>query len=383
MRKTIKLFSLMATLALAMVSKSVWADAAPAATAAPTPAAPTVVVGGMVDSYFSYNFTNGSNNVFGAGNTGYFYNNVDGSYTLGLAELKATATQGQGSAHVVLAYGQEGTLGIGGIGATGFDVLQAYVSYNPGQWTFNAGKFVTWMGDEVVESNSNWNYSHSLLFGVIPIWHTGLSANFAPSSTFGITGFVTDGNNTTTSLSAGVGKDYGLQLAITPAQWTITLNMEVGPTAGNAVVPNNFTNITGEGIFIFKPDSMWSFGLDAQMGTTSFPTSATPASVSYVGAALYGRDQVASDWAVAVRLEDLMDSGLLGFGNSKVTGSAMEGTLTVEHNFTTNLLARVEGRYDTNSVPTGVGTATAASSIYALGTSTSQTTGTASMVFSF
>jgi hypothetical protein len=103
---------------------------------------------------------------------------------------------------------------------------------------------------------------------------------------------------------------------------------------------------------------------------------------------LYGRDQVASDWAVAVRLEDVMDSGELGYGfltsaTAYTAGSLMEGTLTVEHNFTANLLGRLEGRYDTNSLPTGVGTATAAVSIYGGGASTSQATGTASMVFSF
>jgi Putative beta-barrel porin-2, OmpL-like. bbp2 len=333
-----------------------------------------------VDSYFTYNFANNSGKVLGLGN-GYFYNNVDDSFTLGLAEVKVTATQGQGSAHVVLGYGQEAALGIAG---PGFDVLQAYVSYNPGQWTFNAGKFVTWMGDEVIESNSNWNYSHSLLFGVIPFWHTGLSVNFAPSSSFGITGYVTDGNNTVTSLSAGPGKDYGLQAIITASStFTITLNGEVGPTPGNATLPNNLTNMTGEGIFVFKPDSMWSFALDAQYGTTSYPTGAVPSSVSYWGLALYGRDQIASDWAVALRLEDLSDSGLLGFGNSKVAGSNYEGTLTVEHNFTPNTLLRVEGRYDTNSYPTGIGTATAAASIYGGGTSTGQFTTTASMVVSY
>src|SRR5579859_4773595 len=256
MRKPFKLFSLLAAFALASAGKSVWADATP--TPAPTP---VVAVGGLVDGYYTYNFTNSSNNAGGSGNVGYFYNNVDDSYTLGLAEMKATATLGQTSAHLVLAYGQEASLGLIGFGNSGLDVLQAYVSYNPDKWTFSAGRFVTWLGDEVIESNSNWNYSHSLLFNYIPLWHTGFSVNFAPSSSFGITGYVVDGNNTTAATP--IGKEFGLQAIITPnSQWTITLNGEFGPIAGNAVAPSPFANtgnLTGEGIFVFKPDSMWSF----------------------------------------------------------------------------------------------------------------------------
>jgi hypothetical protein len=225
-----------------------------------------------------------------------------------------------------------------------------------------------------------------LLFNYIPLWHTGFNVNFAPSSQFGITGYVVDGNNSWAATPDG--KDYGLQAMITPdSTWTIILNTEFGPDAGNAVTPNNLGNLTGEGIFIFKPDSMWSFALDAQYGMTSLPSGSTPSSTSYWGLALYGRDQIASDWALALRLEDVTDSGEIGYGfyngSTWVSGSLYEGTLTVEHNFTNNMLCRVEGRYDTNSLPTGVGTASAAASIYAGGLSTSQVTATASVVLSY
>jgi hypothetical protein len=388
MRKTFKLFSFLASFAFAGSLAPVMAQTAaatPAATAAATPAPPTVAVGGYMDAYYTYDFTNSSKEVGGSG-TGYFYNSADDAFTLGLAEAKLTATQGPASAHIVLAYGQEGSLNLVG---TGFDVLQAYASYATGQWTFNGGRFVTWLGDEVVEANSNWNYSHSLLFAFIPVWHTGVSVNFAPSSTFGITGYVVDGNNTTTSSPDG--KDFGLQLAITPnSMWTITLNGLFGPAAGNSTGYNNFGNMTDEGIFVFKPDSMWSFALDAEYGMTSFPSpvpTGAPSSTSFWGVALYGRDQITSDYAVALRLEDVSDSGELGFGQyingSWVSGSLMEGTLTVEHNLSANMLVRLEGRYDTNSLPTGSGTTTAAAPLYALGTSTSEFTLTLGTMLSF
>src|SRR5665213_1925038 len=394
MKKFIKnLIGLTASLVIAGAFSPVLADdatpaataaATPAATAAATPAPPAVVVGGMVDTYYSYDFN--SNNVGGV--NGYFYNNVDNSFTLALAEAKFTATQGAASAHLVLAYGQEASLGIGSASVTGlgpvvvtpsFDVLQGYLAYTAGQFTFTGGKFVTWMGNEVIESTSNWNYSHSLLFGVIPFWHTGLSVMFMPSSTFMVTGYAVDGNNTVNSSSDG--KTYGLQAVITPnSQWNFTVNGLIGPTAGNATVPNDYTNLIGEAIIKFLPDSMWSFGLDAQYGTTSAPVGSSP---SYWGLALYGRDQISSDWAAALRVEDLTDSGELGFGSTTVAGSLYEGTLTVEHDFTANLLGRLEGRFDTNAVPTGVGSATAATAIYPNATSTSQVTATYSMVMTY
>jgi hypothetical protein len=73
----------------------------------------------------------------------------------------------------------------------------------------------------------------------------------------------------------------------------------------------------------------------------------------------------------------------LGFGNSTTSGSIYEGTLTIEHNLSANMLVRLEGRYDTNSVPTGVGTATAAAPFYALGNSTSEFTATLGTMLSF
>jgi len=383
MRKTIKLFSFLASFVIAGAFSQALAQ-----TAAATPAAPTVVVGGMVDTYFAYDFTHQTAGTTGLG-TGYFYNNVDSSYTMGLAEAKVTATQGPASAHLVLAYGQEGALALGA--APGIDVLQAYVSYTSGQWTFNAGKFVTWMGYEVIESSSNWNYSHSLLFGTLPFWHTGMSVNFAPSSSFGITGYVVDGINTNTTPSSVIGKEYGLEFAITPnSMWTITLNGMFGPADQPGTVPLGISNDlawTGEAIVVYKPDSMWSFALDAEMGSTALPAAFTaPSSLSYWGIALYGRDQIASDFAIALRLEDLNDAddSVLGYGGGITNGvaaSAKEVTLTFEHPFTANLLGRLEGRYDMASFNGND------AKIYATGStsgpSASQATATASMTFSF
>ncbi len=397
MSKFKKLFSLLASIALSSVMAPALAQTAattPAAAAAATPTpvpTPAVTVDGLVDAYYSYNFTNPGTSSSTAGkNTGYFYNSATDSFTLGLAEAKITATQGAASGHLVLGYGEESSLNIGA--APGIDVLQAYVSYNPGQWTFNFGKFVTWMGYEVIESTGNMNYSHSLLFGALPFWHTGFSANYAPSSTFNATVYVTDGDNTTNATP--LGKTYGLELGITPnSMWTITLNGILSPFTE----PVSFTtqnSFTGEAIIGYKPDGNWSFALDGQYGMWSMPSGID--SPSYFGAALYGKYQIQSDYSAALRLEYLNDSEntayALGsggslYGNGDASGKSdgftgMEATLTLEHDFTPNMIARLEGRIDMATDSATGGT----NDVFATGTtslSSSMVTGTASVAYTF
>ena len=377
MRKTVKLFSFLASFAFAGSLAPVMAQTAAAtpAAAAATPTAvptPAVTVDGLVDTYFAYNFSNPSSAPT-TPNIGYWYNSAADSYTLGLAEVKVAASQGAASAHVVLAYGEEG--GLGPIGGSGPSVLQAYVSYNPGQWTFNFGRMVTWMGYEVIESVSNANYSHSLLFGELPYWDTGLSVNFAPSSTFNATFYAMDGWSNDT-FATGLGETLGLEAIITPnSMWGITLNGILSPYTTSPTEDA----VALEGIVSYKPNSTWSFAVDGQFGTVGVAAGTAP---SYFGVALYGKYQIQSDWDVALRLEYIndADNNYALYGNAAPVGKAFtgdEGTLTIEHDFMPNLIARVEGRLDMANYNS------AAADVFDAGTSSSQFTGTASMAYTF
>jgi putative OmpL-like beta-barrel porin-2 len=59
-----------------------------------------------------------------------------------------------------------------------FEIEEVYAVYAPDWargWQVKAGKFVTLLGSEVIESPSNMNYSRSFLFGfAIPFTHTGI-----------------------------------------------------------------------------------------------------------------------------------------------------------------------------------------------------------------
>ncbi len=380
MKKTIKMFSLMASIALAGVVSPALADTA---TPAATPAAPTVSVTGLVDAYYSFNFTNDANHVNGIGNGAlYAFNSPDSDYVLGLAELSTKVTAGEATAVVDLMYGQTATSLLfanptGGIGD--LDLTQAYLTLTKADWTFTFGKFVTWMGNEVIQSNANWNYSRSVLFFGIPLYHMGFSVGVAPSSQFGITGYVVNGWNNSYANGAFVNgeKTFGLQVKINPAGSSlgIVLNGVYGPDPyGSPDLPT----LVSEAIFTLTATDKLSFALDTQLG---LQTPAAGDSLSYYGAALYGKLAMDQGWGLALRLEDVMNNGtdlLLSDGSSSSTAATyQEATLTLQNQLTPNVLARLEGRYDTNLLG---GTAV---NVYANGLATSQVTGTASMVFSF
>ena len=314
MNKFIKnLMGLVAALVMAGGLSPVLAQTAatPAPTAAATPAPPAVVIDGMVDAYYSYNFTNAANKANGAGNLGTFFDGTDGSYTLGLAELKATATQGLASGHLVLAYGQEANLAIGSA-VPGIDVEQAYVSYAPGVLTLSGGRFVTWMGNEVIESTGNWNISRSLLFWyTIPLWHQGVSVAFAPDSV-----------------------------------WSVTLNGVDGPgsQAPLPVIPAGLNRYVGEAIIGFNAASDLTFALDAEAGGENGIGTA-----DFWGADLYAKLALSSDYSAALRLEEVSDNGgtlgIYGLGIGQ-KDEGRDATLTITHNLTSAFTVSLEGRYD-------------------------------------
>jgi hypothetical protein len=357
MNKTIK--------ALALVASFVLMGYAPvkAQTAAATPAAPVVKIDGLVDAYYTYNFTNSANKQPGNGNNGYAFNETDNSYSLGLAETKITATQGNAMGFIDLAFGQEYNLAIGqpyyyNNAGIGFDVLQAYASYTAGQFTFTGGRFATWMGFEVIDSASNWNYGRGLLFWyTIPLWHQGVSVAFSPDSTFKVTGYATNGWNNVYNNDKYTGQTYGLQLAYTPnSTWNFYVNALDGPGRNTPYNVQAQDFWVGEAIIAFNPTSDWSFALDAEYGAqdkgSDYTTwdGKTANSADFWGAALYAKYQISSDWFVAARVEELKDEQNLldvygnGFGFG--TFEAREATLTVTHAFTPAWNVSLEGRYD-------------------------------------
>ena len=162
----------------AAATASAQAAAAPAADPTPAPA-PPIEVTGFVDTYYEYNF----NKVDPALRT---FDVQHNTLSLSLAEIafaKAVNTDHRVGFRVDLDFGKTADL------VAAFEpeengkeiykhIQQAYLSVLAGEkLQLDVGKFVTPIGAEVIESQDNWNYSRSVLFGyAIPFYHVGVRA---------------------------------------------------------------------------------------------------------------------------------------------------------------------------------------------------------------
>ena len=355
MRKLMKLLSLLAVASCVLLGNSVWADttaATPAPTASPTP---VVTIDGLVDTYYSYNFNSpsGSGSFSPAAPTlsGNGFRNFDvsnNSFTLGLVELNLTATMGEATGYLDFAYGQ--TANIVGLP---YNLRQAYVEWKTGNLTLDGGQFVTHMGQEVIGNQLNWNYSRSFLFSyAIPYFHTGLRATYAFDPKFSAQVNVYDGWNSTFASDASGQKTYGWMLMGTPdPSLSIMFNGIYGPipTFGTTATPygpavSSAMRFVGEGIVTWNATDKLSFAVDYNYGSDDTPEPGVVGDI-WSGLAAYARYQIQSDWAVAARGEEYVDHH--GTTLALPMGAALwEGTLTLEHTISSNLLVRLEGRYD-------------------------------------
>jgi hypothetical protein len=107
-----------------------------------------------------------------------------------------------------------------------FELQEAYLTYTApiGRGLlFKAGKFVTLVGAEVIESPLNYNVSRSFMFNYgIPFTHTGLLATYPFTDMVSLTGGVVNGWDNVVDNNSS--KTFMGQLALTPdkmVNWTI------------------------------------------------------------------------------------------------------------------------------------------------------------------
>ena len=147
----------------------------------PAPEPPKVDVTGFVDIYYGYNF-NETDPAFRT------FDVQHHSFSLSLAEVafaKGVTPESRVGFRADLNFGKTADL------VAAYEpeddgqeiykhIQQAYVSLLTGKVTWDVGKFVTPIGAEVIESQDNWNYTRSILFGyAIPFYHVGLRATVA------------------------------------------------------------------------------------------------------------------------------------------------------------------------------------------------------------
>jgi hypothetical protein len=233
------------------------------------------------------------------------------------------------------------------------DLQEAYGSYKfplGSGLTLKAGKFVTLLGYEVIESPNDLNFSRSYLFVFSsPLTHVGALASYAPTPWLSLTAGpvvgwdVADDNNDAMSVLG--------QIAFTGVKdLTTSLNFITGPeqfdeTGNPRTVLDLVVNYTGIKNLILgaNVDYGWEIDEPSLAGTRSRSTDAT-----WWGFAGY----VAYDWTEKLRtalrgefFRDADGARTLAVGPGAPV-SLWEITATVQYKIWRGLVGRVEYRHD-------------------------------------
>jgi len=260
------------------------------------------------------------------------------------------------------------------------------------------GKFVTFLGYEVIESPANLNFSRGLLFtNAIPLTHTGIYGDYKFNDTVEVKLGIVDGWNNSTSSSVavpagstGINDDGGFGKAITG-------QINVNAPGKNANITQSFIysdqgepgvvgvdngplvvyDIWGNWNPTFVKDSALTLGLNADLGyngASGYPGSPSPSAFGTVGAptALNGSISDSNTWwgvaayasykftkvfTLSARGEYLHEDAAWNpkFGATDVINDDFSETLTASFSIWDNLLTRLEYRYDHYTSGTIVG----------------------------
>jgi hypothetical protein len=294
-----------------------------------------------------------------------------------------------------LRFGPTATLHAGADAESGLEyVKQAFVAWKPGSggFTLELGKFDTFVGSEVAESQDNFNYTRGLLYSFAqPLFHTGLKATAELVPELTLTTMVANGLNR--SFDNNVGKTFGLGLSVNPSEsFAASLawiggpeqadSTEVACTSGTAYDPAVGTCAVSAGApaqthvvdrggandfdswrhlidltLTLQPMETLAVQLNADYGVEGVrpddtSIEADPEPQKWYGAALLARMQLSETWAVAVRGEYLADEKGRALNYTLPSGALLSdaqlasATLTVEARPTENLILRLENRGD-------------------------------------
>ena len=193
-------------------------------------------VSAFVDAYVSVNFAlprpekpteAGGGNSFRA----YDVNNGVSLHWVGLDVAYAPDPVG---ATLNLRFGPSATIYGGADNEAGLEnIKQGYLTLRPGgangKFSLDFGKFDTFIGSEVADSQYNIDYTRGVVYWYAqPLFHTGFRAEYDFAKAFAVKAIVVNGWNDTIDDNAG--KTGGLQLTITPVERLIlNLGYLVGP----------------------------------------------------------------------------------------------------------------------------------------------------------
>jgi Putative beta-barrel porin-2, OmpL-like. bbp2 len=314
-----------------------------------------IELSGFVDGYYTYNFNRPSQACATVANVTvsnclYNFNVAHNSLSLNLAEValeKKPTSDSRVGFRVDLDYGPTATMvhafEPGGTN-TYQNIEQAYVSFLAPAGTglqIDFGKFVTMMGNEVIETKDNWNYGRSLLFALaIPYYHTGARVTYSPNDKVTLQGHLVNGWNN--SADNNTAKSIGGSVTVKPnAKLTIIENFMFGPEQTDN---NDDWRKVSDTIVTYAATKQvtvvanYDHGQDKVDGET----------VDWHGIAGYARYQP-KDWlAFSPRVEWYKDSDGFSTGTAQ---TLKELTLTAEFKHKDGIIMRLEYRGDFSDEP--------------------------------
>ena len=334
---------------------------APAATPAPadaakpadaTPPAPPPKYDGFVfsalaDGYQTTNF----NHPFGAANTNQLQNFdlFSGNPEMSLVKVTVDKSDKVVGFHVDAGFGETMRLiHAGDVAAIDHKALryieQMYVIAKPNHThgtEFDFGQFVTSAGAEVIEANSNWNYSRSLLFALaIPYYHFGFRTSTPITKTWTVGLQVVNAWNTVWGNNDL--KNVGITSALTETKYTWSVNYYVGPNnPGTTSGQRNLVDST----LLLTPNSKVNYYINVDYAQNNF---AGGGSANWYGIAGAATIHLNGKFAITPRAEIFDDHNGFTTGTRQ---SIKEGTLTGEYKYNDHLIGRLEYRHDSSNAP--------------------------------
>jgi hypothetical protein len=309
-----------------------------------------VSVSGFVDAYYSRNVASPESRMNKLRN----FDIPENQINLSLAEivLQKKAQPVGFRADIDFGTANDIVQGIAPYGTTPYSTLaniqQAYLTVVipvGNGLTADAGKFVTHMGYEVIESKDNWNYSRSLLFAwAIPYYHTGLRLTYSFADNFTVAVHVVNGWNSVIDNNAE--KSLGLMVSYSPTGSTgLVLNVMDGfeqPSGVDVGKKKVFDIIVTQNV-----SDAFALTLNADYGDETLISRL----YTWKGAAVYGRYTFNPKSAFALRAEIFDDPGGYATGLGVPRLDVKEVTATYEYKFAEALLVRGEARYDVSNAP--------------------------------
>ncbi len=206
------------------------------------------------------------------------------------------------------------------------------------------GTFVTSAGAEVIEANSNFNYSRSLLFAwAIPYYHFGLKVA-TPVNKVLTLGFQVvnpwneiDGPHRFSNI--------GLTAAVTKGIYTWNTNYYVGPNNPVALgVPSGGVRNLFDSTLQVAPNDKFTFYVNGDYGRNNNPVGG--GHTNWEGIAFATKYQLFKKDAIAGRAEYFKDPQGYATGTVQSLG---EFTLTNEYKLSDMFITRLEVRHDISS----------------------------------